>query len=141
LHPRFHAAIFACAAALAPLTANAADTPNGTHRGNIVTQHATAWIIREWNDPRRHRNERAECDDINHPYASHPECDRISGKYREGDWFVYISAQTLNPHQRVRVIVGAPIYKPHEEMDENNKSKVIERIIKIPLLFFGRTGG
>ena len=142
MHPRFHAAIFVCAAALAPLTANAADVPNSTHRDVVIKQHAAAWVMREWNDPHRRRNEHAECDDIMHPFASHLQCDRISGKYREGEWFVYVSAQTMNPHQPVRVVVGTPIYKPPDADDKQYlKDKVIERIIKTPLLIFARGAG
>jgi len=88
--------------------------------------------MNEWNDPRRHRTMRAECDDVMHPYASHPDCDRIIGKYHEGSWFVRISAQTINPHQPIKVAVGVPTFAPHEKDDEL-EDKLIHRLIKLPL--------
>jgi hypothetical protein len=83
-----------------------------------VAQHAIVWIMNEWNDPRRHRSMRRECDDIMNPYAAHPECNRISGLYREGVWLITVSAQTMNSHDRVHVSVGHPAYNPREESSD-----------------------
>jgi hypothetical protein len=80
---------------------------------NIV-QHAIVWIMNEWNDPKSRRSMRRECDDLMLPYAPHPGCDRISGTYREGEWFVFVSAQAINLHQPPHTIVGIPVYEPPE---------------------------
>jgi len=97
-----------------------------------VAQHAIVWIMKEWNDPRRRQSMLAECDDVMHPYATHPDCTRIVGTYHEGAWFMHVSAQAMNSHQPVRVVVGTPTYTPTEENDQD-KERLVGRIIKIPL--------
>jgi hypothetical protein len=67
--------------------------------------------MHEWNDPKRHRAMQTKCEDITHPYDSHPECDRISGMYYKGDWIVVVSAQATN-HKPVRAFVGTPMNYP-----------------------------
>jgi hypothetical protein len=96
-----------------------------------VAQHAIVWIMNEWNDPRRHRSMQRECDDVMNPYAAHPACNRITGTYHEGAWFVPVSAQTMNSHQRVSVVVGVPAYNPGEPGQE--KEKIGYWLMKLPL--------
>jgi hypothetical protein len=103
----------------------------------VIQQHAAVWVMNEWMDPARHRSMRTECDDIEHPFASHPMCDRISGVYHEGEWTVSVSAQTMNPHQRVRVAVGIPAYTPGDD-GEANRSLVKSVLLKAPLILFGK---
>ena len=71
--------------------------------------------MNEWMDPSRRRSMRKACDDIEQPFASHPDCAAILGVYHEGKWLVTVSAQTKNPHQHVRVVVGVPTFAPAEE--------------------------
>jgi len=61
-----------------------------------------------WNDPKLHRRMRTECDDIMNPCAPHMECNHIAGTYRDGVWMIAVSAQTMDPHQPIDVIVGIP---------------------------------
>jgi hypothetical protein len=102
-----------------------------------IAQHAKAWIMHEWNDPRRRRNAHAECEDVLHPYSLQPECDRITGVYREGAWVVYVSAQTRNPNQPLRVTIGNPAYTPADPVDDNKRS-LTKAMLKVPLMVFGK---
>jgi len=79
-------------------------------------------MMNEWNDPARHRSMRKECNDVMKRFAAHPECNRISGTYHEGTWLVSVSAQTMNPHQRVRVEVGSPVYEHSEASNLKQRS-------------------
>ena len=74
---------------------------------------------------------RRECDDVMHPYAAHPGCDRISGMYREGPWLVYASAQAMNPKERVRVVVTQPAFNPASP--DQTKRTIASWLMKLPL--------
>jgi hypothetical protein len=82
--------------------------PPGPPPPPVLTQHATTWILHEWNSPHRHGVERVSCDFREKP----GECDRISGIYREGLYFMYVSAERKTPDDPVRVVVCNPIYNP-----------------------------
>src|ERR1700731_3814658 len=97
-----------------------------------MAQHAKAWIMHEWADPHRRRDSRAECEDVMHPWTTYPSCERVAGTYREGAWFVYVSAQTLNPSQPVRVSVGSPSYSP-PDTDRDNQRTLTKTLLKAPI--------
>jgi len=102
-----------------------------------IAQHAKAWIMHEWDDPHRRRDAQPDCDDVMHPFTTHSSCERISGTYREDSWFVRVSAQTLNPDQPVRVVVGNPSYSPSED-DGHNRYLLTQALLKAPMMLFGK---
>jgi hypothetical protein len=103
-----------------------------------MAQHAKAWIMHEWTDSRHRHDARAECDDVMHPFATHPACERISGTFHEGAWFVYVSAQSINPTQPVRVTVGTPAYDSFGA-NEDTKHAFTKVLMKAPIqILFGK---
>lgn len=102
-----------------------------------MAQHAKAWIMHEWADPHSRRNSRVACEDVMHPWATHPSCERIAGTYREGAWFVSVSAQMLNPNQPVHVSVGDPSYTTSDTAG-NTKQTLVNTLVKAPMLMFGK---
>jgi hypothetical protein len=99
-----------------------------------ITQRAIVFAINEWNDPRRRRSVRSECDDARNPFASHPACEHILDVYHEGRWRVVVSAQRLSPRERLSVRASYPTYVPPDDDQIYTKGRFLKYVLKAPII-------